>query len=177
MSHDRSEHLGIWIWEAVRLQISISTFSITHTLRFGGRICPGKLLAEANIFILITTLLATFRIEPPAEGELVPEFEAQLVKYVLVPHFFSVYTCAVLSSLMLHATDTKFSLRVVCQRGSSANSCYALRGLLSWLMKLPLVRCSTGCLVSSSLDSLFCAYVASPQIRAAAQSNLIVTLC
>lgn len=147
--------MGLWIWEAVCLQISLSTFSLTYTLHFGGRICPRKLLAEANIFILITTMLATFRIEPPAEGELVPEFEAQLVKYVLIPYFFFVYTCTVLSSLMLHATDTNLSLCIACQRGSSANSHYARRELLSWLMKQPLVRRSTGCLVSSSVGSLF----------------------
>ena len=57
---------------------------ITVTESRAYRICPGKLLGEASIFILIATLLATLDISPPPEGGQlwVPEFEKQLVRYV-----------------------------------------------------------------------------------------------
>ncbi|KIP07594.1 hypothetical protein PHLGIDRAFT_70828 [Phlebiopsis gigantea 11061_1 CR5-6] len=57
----------------------------TWAFGYGRRICPGKLLGESNVFILIATLLATFNILPPAEGQLVPDFEHQLVS---VPNRF-----------------------------------------------------------------------------------------
>ncbi|GJE90574.1 cytochrome P450 [Phanerochaete sordida] len=46
---------------------------------FGRRLCPGKLLGEANVWILIATLLSVFNIKPPADGSLDPHYESQLV--------------------------------------------------------------------------------------------------
>ena len=44
-------------------------------------ICPGKLLGEASVFILISTLLATLNVSSPPEG-LEWNYEKQLVWYV-----------------------------------------------------------------------------------------------
>lgn len=47
------------------------------------RVCPGKLLGEASVFIFIATLLAAFTILPPEGEALVPEYyEAQIVRCV-----------------------------------------------------------------------------------------------
>ncbi|KAH0582171.1 hypothetical protein H2248_011822 [Termitomyces sp. 'cryptogamus'] len=48
---------------------------------FGRRICPGKVLAENSLFVLISTIIAAFDILPPAEGKLEPRFGLDLVSY------------------------------------------------------------------------------------------------
>ncbi|KAI0036391.1 cytochrome P450 [Vararia minispora EC-137] len=45
---------------------------------FGRRICPGKLLGENNVFIMISTLLTVFNISAPDEKFVPPRFIADL---------------------------------------------------------------------------------------------------
>jgi len=47
---------------------------------FGRRICPGKALAENSVFILIVSILSSFRITPPKDG-LTPKFDLNLISY------------------------------------------------------------------------------------------------
>lgn len=44
------------------------------------RICPGKALGDASVFILIATLLSIFDIAPPPHGMEDIQFESQLVR-------------------------------------------------------------------------------------------------
>nr|BAL05172.1 cytochrome P450 [Phanerodontia chrysosporium] len=50
----------------------------TWAFGFGRRICPGKALAEESLFVLMSTLLAMFKICAPPEG-IKPEFESRVV--------------------------------------------------------------------------------------------------
>ncbi|OCH95899.1 cytochrome P450 [Obba rivulosa] len=51
------------------LDPDVPTLDPTHyAFGFGRRICPGKYLAEDELFLLIATILATFTMEQPAEG-------------------------------------------------------------------------------------------------------------
>ncbi|PCH34875.1 cytochrome P450 [Wolfiporia cocos MD-104 SS10] len=45
------------------------------------RICPGKLLGENSVFILITSILASFNIAPPKDDILTVDFAPDLVSY------------------------------------------------------------------------------------------------
>lgn len=51
------------------------------------RICPGKHVGEANVFITIATLLATlnFAPPPPSEGPIVRESDSNMVLCVVPP--------------------------------------------------------------------------------------------
>ncbi|OCH95898.1 cytochrome P450 [Obba rivulosa] len=51
-----------------------------YSFGFGRRICPGKFLADEQLFIFLSTILATFNLEPPADG--IPELQYN-VKSVL----------------------------------------------------------------------------------------------
>jgi len=52
-----------------------------YAFGFGRRFCPGRWLGENTVFILISTILASFDISPTSEGELVPEFGPDLISY------------------------------------------------------------------------------------------------
>ncbi|THH16796.1 hypothetical protein EW146_g3913 [Bondarzewia mesenterica] len=54
----------------------------TWAFGFGRRVCPGKLLGENSVFILISTILASFDIFPPTDDTLTPEFGVNLVRSV-----------------------------------------------------------------------------------------------
>ncbi|KIJ46528.1 hypothetical protein M422DRAFT_134348, partial [Sphaerobolus stellatus SS14] len=41
--------------------------SIQHNFGFGRRICPGMWTADASLFIIMATVLATFNISPPVD--------------------------------------------------------------------------------------------------------------
>ncbi|KAL5536470.1 hypothetical protein ACEPAF_292 [Sanghuangporus sanghuang] len=53
----------------------------TWAFGFGRRICPGRYLAENSVFIIISSLLATFSISSPEDTTLSPEFGQNLVSY------------------------------------------------------------------------------------------------
>ena len=74
-------------------------------LIYSDRICPGKLLGEASVFILITTLLATFNVAPPPGG-LEPEYEKQLVWCVpVVPPKYSMTDSTDISRIPLQRPE------------------------------------------------------------------------
>jgi hypothetical protein len=61
----------------------------------GSSVCPGKLLGQNNIFIMVSTLLAVFKILPP-DGEFEPpKFIADLGRHVAstllagTPHLYT----------------------------------------------------------------------------------------
>lgn len=59
------------------------------------RICPGKALADASVFTLATTLLATYNIAQSPDAPLVPEYyEAQLTRYDTACALLDCCSCA-----------------------------------------------------------------------------------
>ncbi|KAI0036377.1 cytochrome P450 [Vararia minispora EC-137] len=60
---------------------STATDPGTWAFGFGRRICPGKLLGENNIFIMMSTLLAAFEMSAPDEKFVPPKFIADLGRY------------------------------------------------------------------------------------------------
>ncbi|KAL5529811.1 hypothetical protein ACEPAG_5798 [Sanghuangporus baumii] len=53
----------------------------TWAFGFGRRICPGRYLAENSVFIIVSSLLATFSISSPEGTTLSPKFGQNLVSY------------------------------------------------------------------------------------------------
>ncbi|KAI0746389.1 cytochrome P450 [Daedaleopsis nitida] len=56
---------------------------MVYNFGFSRRACPGRHLAENSLFILLATLLCTFDISPPGEGEMSAEFSNGAVSYPL----------------------------------------------------------------------------------------------
>ncbi|OCH83786.1 cytochrome P450 [Obba rivulosa] len=56
----------------------------SYAFGFGRRVCPGRYLAEDTVFILIVTILAMFKLEPLAEGELTPKFTLTIIWSVII---------------------------------------------------------------------------------------------
>ncbi|VDC07343.1 unnamed protein product [Peniophora sp. CBMAI 1063] len=82
---------------------SMSVDPASWAFGFGRRICPGKLLGENNIFILISTLLVSFKILPPEGGyKRKPMFVADLGSF---PEPFD---CQIVPRSQVHELNVHF---------------------------------------------------------------------